>query len=125
MPLPSNPSYSSSASGLDDAVMPVAIIGVSGRFPGDATNPKKLWDMVAEKRSALTEIPKDRFNIDAYYHPHNERQGTMNVRKAHFMSSDVSVFDAPFFNMPIAEAKAMDPQQRMALECTYEALENG
>lgn len=106
--------------------MPIAIIGISGRFPGDAENPQKLWDMVSEGRSALCDIPEDRFNVDAFYHPHNERQGTLNVRKAHFMSTrDVSAFDAPFFTMPVPEVRAMDPQQRMALECTYEALENG
>ncbi|GJC84774.1 highly reducing polyketide synthase azaB [Colletotrichum liriopes] len=106
------------------SVMPIAIVGIAGRFPGDAENPQKLWDMISEGRSALSEVPGDRFNVDAFYHPHNERQGTINVRKAHFMNRDISAFDAPFFNMPIAEAKAMDPQQRMALECTYEALEN-
>ncbi|KAK4118277.1 putative polyketide synthase [Parathielavia appendiculata] len=108
----------------DEAVLPIAIVGISGRFPGDAENPKKLWDMMAEGRSALSDIPADRFNVDAFYHPHNERQGTVNVKKAHFMQRDISAFDAPFFSMSIAEAKAMDPQQRMALECTYEALEN-
>ncbi|KAL7621657.1 hypothetical protein AAE478_008984 [Parahypoxylon ruwenzoriense] len=111
-------------SGPEEAVMPIAIVGIAGRFPRDAENPQKLWDMVSEGRSALSEIPPDRFNVDAFYHPHNERQGTINVRKAHFMNRDISAFDAPFFSMPIAEAKAMDPQQRMALECTYEALEN-
>lgn len=109
----------------EDTVMPIAIVGISGRFPGDAENPQKLWDMISEGRSALCDIPPDRFNVDAFYHPHNERRGTMNVRKAHFMKRDVSAFDAPFFTMPIVEAQAMDPQQRMALECTYEALENG
>lgn len=105
--------------------MPIAIVGLAGRFPGDAENPQKLWDMLAQGRSALSKIPADRFNVDAFYHPHNERQGTINVDKAHFMQRDIEAFDAPFFNMPLAEAKAMDPQQRMALECTYEALENG
>jgi acyl transferase domain-containing protein len=109
----------------DDAVMPIAIVGIAGRFPGDAENPMKLWDMISEGRSALCDIPPDRFNVDAYYHPHNERQGTINVKKAHFMKRDITAFDAPFFTMPVADAIAMDPQQRMALECTYEALENG
>lgn len=109
----------------EDVIMPIAVVGIAGRFPGDAENPKKLWDMISEGRSALSDIPADRFNVDAFYHPHNERQSTINVRKAHFMQRDVSAFDAPFFSMPVAEAKAMDPQQRMALECTYEALENG
>lgn len=108
-----------------DPVMPIAIVGLGGRYPGDASNPEKLWDLISNGRSALTEVPKDRFNIDAFYHPHHERQGTINIRGAHFMESDISAFDAPFFSLTPNEAKAMDPQQRMALECTYEALENG
>jgi len=117
--LPSNGAHSR------DPVMPIAIVGIGGRYPGNASNPEKLWDLIAEKRSALTEVPQDRFNVDAFYHPHHERQGTINVRGGHFMEGDVSAFDAPFFSLTPNEAKAMDPQQRMALECTYEALENG
>ena len=108
-----------------DASMPIAIIGIGGRFPGEATNPEKLWDMISNGRSAMSEVPKDRFNIDAFYHPHAERQGTMNVRGGHFLKDDISSFDAPFFSITPAEAGAMDPQQRMALEVAYEGLENG
>lgn len=109
----------------EDAVMPIAIIGVGGRFPGDASNPEKLWDLISKGRSALSEVPRDRFNVNAFHHPHRERQGTLNVRGGYFMEDDISAFDAPFFSITPSEAKAMDPQQRMALECTYEALENG
>lgn len=105
--------------------MPIAIIGIGGRFPGDATNPENLWDMVSKGRHAMTEIPKSRFNIDAFYHPYAERQGSMNVRGGHFLKDDVSAFDAPFFAITPKEAHAMDPQQRMALEVSYESLENG
>ncbi|KAF2177009.1 putative polyketide synthase [Zopfia rhizophila CBS 207.26] len=110
----------------DEPVMPIAIVGLAGRYPGDASNPERLWDLIAEKRSAMTEVPKDRFTIDSYYHPYHERHNSVNVRGAHFMQhQDVSSFDAPFFSINPNEAKAMDPQQRMALECSYEALENG
>ncbi|PKX97535.1 type I polyketide synthase [Aspergillus novofumigatus IBT 16806] len=108
----------------EDKCMPIAIIGLGGRFPADASSPERLWELVSEGRSARGEVPKDRFNMDAFYHPHHERQGTLNVRHAHFMNGDIAAFDAPFFSITPAEAKAMDPQQRMALECTYEALEN-
>lgn len=60
-----------------DASMPIAIIGIGGRFPGSASNPEKLWELISEGRSAWSEVPKDRFNIDAFYHPHAERQGTV------------------------------------------------
>ncbi|KAI4101563.1 MAG: hypothetical protein L6R37_004889 [Teloschistes peruensis] len=108
----------------DDAAMPIAVIGIGGRFPGDASNPEKLWDLMANGQSALSEIPKDRFNIDAFYHPDAERRGSMNLRKAHFLTQDPAVFDAPFFSIAPNEAKSMDPQQRLALEVAYEALEN-
>ena len=109
----------------DEPVMPIAIVGLGGRFPGDAANPEKLWDMISKARSALTEVPKDRFNIDSFYHPYNERSGAINVRGGHYMQRDIAAFDAPFFSITPNEAKAMDPQQRMALECAYEAMENG
>lgn len=108
-----------------DAVMPIAIVGLSGRYPGDAANPEKLWDLISNAKSAMSEIPNDRFNVEAFWHPHNERSGTINVRGAHYMNRDIDAFDAPFFSITPNEAKAMDPQQRMALECAYEAIENG
>ena len=125
-----SPSPSRSAAGRpsesSDPVMPIAIVGLAGRYPGDAANPEKLWNLISEARSAMTEIPKDRFNIDAFYHPHNERSGAINVRGGHYMNHQATdAFDAPFFSITPNEAKAMDPQQRMALECSFEAMENG
>ena len=61
----------------EDTSMPIAVIGIGGRFPGSASNPEKLWELLSQGRSALREVPKDRFNIDAFYHPHAERQGTV------------------------------------------------
>jgi acyl transferase domain-containing protein len=105
--------------------MPIAVVGIAGRFPGGATNPDKLWEMLSQGRHAWSEVPKDRFNIDAFYHPHAERQGSMNNRGGHFLQEDIALFDAPFFNISPKEAHALDPQQRMALEVAYESLENG
>ena len=117
--------HASSQSNGVDAVMPIAVVGISGRYPGDAADPEKLWELISNARSAMTEVPADRFNIDAFWHPHNERSGTINCRGGHYMKRDVDAFDAPFFSITPNEAKAMDPQQRMALECAYEAMENG
>lgn len=110
---------------MADAVVPLAIIGVAGRFPGDATSPDKLWELLCQGRNALTEVPKDRYNIDGHYHPQSDRQGSMNFRGANFLKGPPGAFDAPFFSFTPSEAKSLDPQQRFALECTYEALENG
>ncbi|KAI1341909.1 hypothetical protein F5Y15DRAFT_351197 [Xylariaceae sp. FL0016] len=107
-----------------DGAMPIAIVGVSGRFPGDATTPDRLWDMVSQGRSAFSDVPKERYNIDGFHHPSGEHQGTTTTRGGHFISSDVGLFDAPFFKISAQEAHAMDPQQRLALELSYEALES-
>ncbi|KAG9187092.1 hypothetical protein G6011_04963 [Alternaria panax] len=104
--------------------MPIAIVGFGCRFPGDVTNGEKLWEMLVEKKSARTEVPPDRFNIDAFYNPDGDRFGTCNNRGGHYLTEDVSLFDAPFFSISPAEAMAMDPMQRLLLEVTYEALEN-
>jgi hypothetical protein len=94
----------SSHHGGEDPSMPIAIVGMSCRFPGDATDPRKLWQMCAAARDAWSPVPKERFNQDAFYHPDANRNGTSNVQGAHFLAEDLSLFDAPFFNMTPAEA---------------------
>ncbi|KZL83622.1 beta-ketoacyl synthase domain-containing protein [Colletotrichum incanum] len=103
----------------------IAIIGMACRFPGNATSPEKLWEMMIQKESAWSEFPKDRLNIDGYYHPSGDRQGSISFRGAHFIKDDIAAFDASFFSIMAEDAKAIDPQQRFLLEVSYEALENG
>ena len=57
----------------------IAIIGLSCRFPGDATSPEKFWEMCAEGRSAWTPIPGERFNAKAFYHPQGDKQSTVRT----------------------------------------------
>ncbi len=57
----------------DDKLEPIAVIGFAARLPQDATTPEKFWQMLCEGRSARTEIPQDRFNVDAFYHPDPDR----------------------------------------------------
>ena len=59
---------------------PVAIVGLSLRGPGDASDPGKFWQMLVDGRSALTEVPKSRYNVDGFYHPDAERIGSMRVQ---------------------------------------------
>ncbi|EKV11465.1 Polyketide synthase, putative [Penicillium digitatum PHI26] len=103
---------------------PIAIVGIGFRGPGNAKNVEELWEMILNRREAWSPIPPKRWNSAAFYHPDNARHGTINVEGGHFLEEDVSVFDAPFFNMTSDEAAAMDPQQRLLLEVTYEGLEN-
>lgn len=87
-----------------DASMPIAIVGMGFRGPAEATNTRKLWKMILEQREGWKPIPAERWNNNAFYHPDNARHGTVNVEGGHFLEEDVSLFDAPFFNMTSDEA---------------------
>ncbi|KAH8736190.1 hypothetical protein BGZ61DRAFT_339395 [Ilyonectria robusta] len=108
-----------------DKSMPIAIVGMACRLPGEATNPDKLWELCANREAAWSEVPKDRMNIDAYWHPDGERGGNTNAKGGHFLKQDVAAFDASFFSIPPTEAKSIDPQQRILMETVYEAMESG
>ncbi|KAI9148331.1 Highly reducing polyketide synthase azaB [Paramyrothecium foliicola] len=119
--LPSN----SQASRLEaDILPPLAIIGMSFRFPQDAVDAASFWNMLLEKRCASTEVPAERFNINAHYHPDREQLESSTVRNGHFLTGDLGAWDAPFFNITATEADAMDPGQRLTLEVAFRALEN-
>ena len=62
----------------DDKTLPIAIVGMSCRFPGGATDVEKLWKMCAESRDAWSSIPEDRFNLNGYYHPDSSRAGAVS-----------------------------------------------
>ncbi|KAL3425313.1 polyketide synthase [Phlyctema vagabunda] len=104
---------------------PIAIIGMGCRLPGDVSSAEEFWELCSRARSGWSTIPKNRFNHEAFHHPNPDKQGCYNPEGGHFLSEDVGLFDAPFFNLTEKEAISLDPQQRLLLECTYEALENG
>ncbi|KAF4335841.1 polyketide synthase [Fusarium beomiforme] len=102
----------------------IAIVGIGLRFPGDVSSPEELWKVLERGESQWSEFPKNRLNIDGYYHPSGDRQGSISFRGGHFIKGDFSSFDASFFSVSAEDAKAIDPQQRILLEASYEALEN-
>jgi acyl transferase domain-containing protein/acyl-CoA synthetase (AMP-forming)/AMP-acid ligase II/acyl carrier protein len=108
---------------LTSTAEPIAIIGMSCRLPGDADSPAAFWDLLAEEREAIGEIPRERWDIEAYYDADPEAPGRMATRFGGFLRG-VDQFDAGFFGISPREAAAMDPQQRLFLETTWEALEN-
>lgn len=57
---------------------PIAVVGYSLRFPQEATTAESFWEMLREGRSAMTEVPSDRFNIDGFYHPDASRPDTVS-----------------------------------------------
>ncbi|KAJ5938107.1 hypothetical protein N7454_004449 [Penicillium verhagenii] len=109
---------------VGDAPKRMAIIGMACRLPGQVSTADDLWDLCSRGKSPWSEVPKSRFNTHSFYHPNPDRPGSYNAQGAHFLKEDVGQFDAPFFNITLQEARTMDPQQRILLECTYEALEN-
>ncbi|KAG4439443.1 hypothetical protein IFR05_005090 [Cadophora sp. M221] len=104
---------------------PIAIVGTGCRFPGGASSPSKLWDMLLDKRDALRAIPMDRWNSDGFHHSNGERAGALNVKHAYLLKENVREWDASFFGINPREAEAVDPQHRILLETVYEAMESG
>lgn len=109
---------------LQDLLPALVIVGISLKFPEDAVSPESFWKMLMDGRCASKEFPADRLNIDVYYDSNPNRYDTLSNRGGYFLSEDLSLFDAPFFSITAAEATVMDPQQRLALETSYRALEN-
>ncbi|KAE8143892.1 putative polyketide synthase [Aspergillus pseudotamarii] len=103
---------------------PLAIVGFALRFPGGVASEDDFWHMIWEGRSAASDFPEDRLNINGFYHPDKSRQNTVPVKGGNFLQGNLGAFDAPFFSISPAEAACMDPQHRLSLETTYHALED-
>lgn len=102
---------------------PIAVIGIGCRLPGGINGPEQYWEFLDSGSDAVTVVPADRWDAEAYYDPDPMAPGRMPTRWGAFLS-DVAGFDSEFFGITPREAVAMDPQQRVALEVAWEALEN-
>lgn len=109
---------------FEDKLQPLAVIGLSFKFPQDATSSDSFWNMLVHGKCASTEFPTSRMTIESHHHPDRDRLDTISPRGGHFISEDLGAFDAPFFGISGPEAEAMDPQQRLALETAYRAFES-
>ncbi len=102
---------------------PIAVVGIGCRFPGGVTGPESFWDLLVEGRNAISTVPADRWDAEAFYDPDPLTPGHMTTKWGGFVP-DIAGFDAEFFGITPREAAAMDPQQRMLLEVAWEALEH-
>jgi myxalamid-type polyketide synthase MxaB len=102
---------------------PIAIVGMACRLPGQADTPEAFWDLLAARRDAITPIPSDRWRQEDYFSADPETPGTLHASGGGFIDLPRD-FDPEFFGMAPREARSLDPQQRVLLEVSWEALEN-
>lgn len=102
---------------------PIAIVGIGCRFPG-ADNPAAFWKLLRDGIDAVTEVPRSRWDADAYYDPDPNTPDKTPARWGGFLDR-VDRFDPHFFGIAPREVPSMDPQQRLLLEVAWEALEDG
>lgn len=100
----------------------IAIVGLATRFPGDMNTPDEMWAALLEGRDAITDLPEGRWSEFLDEPRIAERVARARTRGGYL--SDIKGFDAEFFALSKMEADNIDPQQRMALELTWEALEH-
>ena len=116
------PAPAGDGEGARSADEPIAIIGIGCRFPG-ADGPEGFWRLLSGGVEAISEIPPDRWDADAFYNPDPSVPGTSVTRRAGFVPG-IDQFDFPFFGISPRESAQMDPQQRLILETAWEALED-
>jgi myxalamid-type polyketide synthase MxaE and MxaD len=102
---------------------PLAIVGIGCRFPGGADTPEAFWSLIASGRDAVTEVPKDRFDLDRLFDPRPATPGKVSTRYGGFLP-DIDRIDAEYFGISPREAERLDPQQRLLLEVAQEALDD-
>ena len=102
---------------------PIAVVGIGCRFPGGADSPAAFWRLLEQGVDAITEVPPERWDIDAWYDPDPAASGKMNTRWGGFLRG-LEQFDPAFFQISPREAPSIDPQERLLLETAWEALEH-
>ncbi len=102
---------------------PIAVLGIGCRFPGGASTPERFWRLLMARRSGVGRVPAERFPAADYYDPDPNAPGAIISDRGAFIN-EVDQFDAAFFGVSPREARRLDPQHRLLLEVTWEALEN-
>ncbi len=102
---------------------PIAVVGIGCRYPGGVVDTASFWQLLRGGLDAVTEVPPDRWDADAFHDPDPNAPGKSVSRWGGFIPG-VDRFDAQFFGISPREAASMDPQQRLLLQVAWEALEH-
>ncbi len=108
---------------VERSVTPIAVIGMGCRLPGGIESPERLWEALLGGADLVTGVPIDRWDADEYYDPEPGVPGRSISKWGGFLD-DVAGFDADFFGISEREAIAIDPQHRLLLETSWEAVEH-
>jgi mycoketide-CoA synthase len=109
-----------SPSSLSD---PIAIVGIGCRLPGGIATPGEFWALLRDGRQGVREVPGERWDVAEFLDADPSAPGKLSTRWGGFLDQ-IDRFDGEFFAISPREAKQMDPQQRLALELAWEALED-
>ncbi|MBE4751861.1 SDR family NAD(P)-dependent oxidoreductase [Corallococcus sp. ZKHCc1 1396] len=101
----------------------IAIVGVSGRYP-QAPDLEAFWSNLVSGRDCITEVPPERWDVEAFFDANKDRVGTTYTRWGGFLEG-IDRFDPLFFRIAPRDAEFMDPQERLFLETVWEAMEDG
>jgi acyl transferase domain-containing protein len=102
----------------------VALVGIGCRFPGGIRDAASFWNVVAGGKDVVSELTPERWHAETWYHPDPSVPGRVYSRAAGCLEQDIALFDAEFFGISGREASRIDPQHRLLLEVTWEALED-
>jgi acyl transferase domain-containing protein len=106
--------------GVNEAI---AVVGIGCRFPGGANSSEAFWSLLRDGVDAVSEVPPERWDVDAFYDPELASPNSMNTRWGGFIRG-MDEFDHGFFGISRREAGSIDPQQRHLLETSWEAFED-
>lgn len=108
--------------GQQNTMQDIAIIGVNGRYPM-ANDLDEFWENLKSGKDCITEIPPDRWDYKKYFDTDKDKHGKMYCKWGGFID-DVDKFDPWFFNISPREAKMMDPQERLFMQCIWHTIED-
>lgn len=103
---------------------PIAIVGMGCRFPGGAADPQTFWNNLLDGKDCIIDVPEHRWDVNRFYDTDREKPGKMYVKSGGFLQERIDEFDALFFGVSPREAVSLDPQQRILMEVSWEALED-